>query len=174
MIMPAETVAIAQLSDLAPMCARLPPASIEQLIGATRVISRGGGRMGQRKLAKALHLSDEQTVGTIDFLSRLGLIEVAGSEVALTTVGKDVASARIPARKRIFAELAIQLPVIREIVHFLAQEAHRSLPRELLIEKVGAQSSPTDAELVFDHVIAWGRYAGLFSYDSASGKVTLP
>jgi NitT/TauT family transport system ATP-binding protein len=171
--MPAENAVIAQLSDLVPMCTRLPAASIEQLIGATRVISRGGGRMGQSKLAKALHFSDEQTVGTIDFLSRLGLVEVSGGEVALTAVGRDVASARIPARKHIFAELALQLPVIREIVHFLAQEAHRSLPRELLMEKIGAQSCPSDAELVFDHVITWGRYAGLFSYDSASGKVML-
>jgi NitT/TauT family transport system ATP-binding protein len=172
-IMPTETTATAQLSDLVPICARLPSATIDQLIGATRMISHAGGRVGHRRLAKALHFDDEQTAGTVAFLSRLGLVEVIGNEVALTAAGKDIASAAIPTRKRIFAELAVRLPVIREIVDFLAREAGRSLPRETLMNKIGAQSCPSDADLVFDHVVTWGRYAGLFSYDAATGEVRL-
>jgi NitT/TauT family transport system ATP-binding protein len=161
------------LSDLVPICTGLPAASIEQVIGATRVISHAGGHMSQHMLAQAVHFDDEQIVAAIEFLTRLGVIEVPGSEVALTTAGKRVASAKILARKRVFAELATRLPVIREILHLLAREADRSLPRETLMDKIGARSCPSDAALQFDHVVAWGRYAGLFSYDAAHRKVTL-
>jgi len=171
--MSAGTTVTAQLSDLVPICARLPSASIDQLIGATRMISHAGGRMSHHGLVKALHFDDAETAGAIEFLSRVRVVEVIGNEVALTAVGKDMASATIPARKRIFGELAIRLPVIREIVDFLAGEAGRSLPRETLMDKIGARSCPSDADLVFDHLVAWGRYAGLFSYDAATGEVRL-
>jgi hypothetical protein len=70
-------------------------------------------------------------------------------------------------------ELAIRIPIIREIVASLADEAGRSLPRCKLIDKLGAQSCQSDADRVFDHVVAWGPYAGLFSYDAATGQVSL-
>lgn len=163
----------AQLSDLVPICARLSSVSIDQLIGATKVISRAGGRMSHGKLAASLHFDDEHTVGAIQFLSRLALVQLIGNEVTLTAAGNDIASAGISARRHMFAELALGLPIIREIVDALAAEAGRSLPRTELMGKLGAQSCPMDADLVFDHVVAWGRYAGLFSYDAATGQVSL-
>ena len=161
------------LNDLVPICRHLPPASIDQLIGATRIIARSGGRMSPRKLAAALRSDDEQMIGVIDFLSRLGVVEAIGSEVALTDIGKRLASAAIPARQRVFAELAIRLPVMHEILDALADQSSRSLPRSRLLEGLGAQSCAMDADRVFDQVVAWGRYAGLFSYDASSGLVSL-
>jgi NitT/TauT family transport system ATP-binding protein len=163
----------AQLSDLVPICSRLPSASVDQLIGATRVISHGGGRMGHAQLVAALHLDDGQTVGVVEFLSCLGLVEVIGSDVALSEVGNRIASSGIPGRRRLFAELAIRLPLIREIMEALVGQSTRSLPRGKLLEALGAQSCAQDADRVFDHVVAWGRYAGLFSYDAKTAQVTL-
>jgi NitT/TauT family transport system ATP-binding protein len=99
-----------------------------------------------------------------NFLSCLGLIEVIGSDVALSEVGNRIATSGIPGRRRLFAELAIRLPLIREIMEALAGESMRSLPR---------QACAQDADRVFDHVVAWGRYAGLFSYDAKTAQVTL-
>jgi NitT/TauT family transport system ATP-binding protein len=163
----------AQLSDLIPICDRLPSASIDQLIGATKVISHADGRMSHRKLAAALRFNDEHTAGVIDFLSRLGLVEAIGSEVALTAAGNRIASSEMHARRRLFAELAIRLPIIREIVDALAGQTSRSLPRRKLLDDLGAQSCASDADRIFAHVVAWGRYAGLFSYDAPSGLVSL-
>ncbi|HUK09312.1 MAG TPA: AAA-associated domain-containing protein [Stellaceae bacterium] len=163
----------AQLSDLIPMCSRLPPASVDQLVGATRLISRSGGRMAHGKLAKALHFSDEHTVGAVEFLSRLGLVEATGVDIALTEVGKRIASSRIPARRRLFAELATRLPLIHEIMDVLAKQPGRSMSRDELLESLGAQSCAPDAGRLFDHLVAWGRYAGLFSYDADTGDVSL-
>jgi NitT/TauT family transport system ATP-binding protein len=163
----------ARLSDLVPICDRLPAATIDQLIGATRVISRAGGRMRHNKLAAALRFNDEHTAGAVGFLARLGLVEQIGGDIALTGDGKRIATAGIPARRRIFAELAIRLPIIREITTLLAGEPGGSLARGELLERLGAQSCAADADRVFDHVIAWGRYANLFAYDAAAEQVTL-
>jgi NitT/TauT family transport system ATP-binding protein len=172
--MPAAESAAAQLSDLVPICNRLPSASVDELIGATRVISHAEGHMDHRRLAAILDFNDEHTVGVVEFLARLGLVEAVGSEVALTAAGQRIASSGISARRRLFAELAIGLPVIREIVDALAGQSSRSLPRSKLLDDLGARSCSADADHVFDHVVSWGRYAGLFSYDASSGLVSLP
>jgi NitT/TauT family transport system ATP-binding protein len=120
-----------------------------------------------------MHLSDEHTVGAVEFLSRLGLVEAIGVEIALTDTGKRIASSRIPARRRLFAEVAIRLPVIHEIIDVLARQPGRAMSRGELLEFLGAQSCSSDADRLFDHMVAWGRYAGLLSYDADTGDVSL-
>ena len=162
-----------ELSDLVPICKRLPPASVDQLIGATKVLSRAGAGATPRALAKALAYDDEHVAGLVEFLSSLGLVEASGHGIALTVVGKRVASAGIATRRKMFSELLVRLPVVRKIVDRLAGEPDRSLPRDQLLEDLGAQACSSDAEHIFDHVASWGRYADLFSYDAASGRVSL-
>ena len=156
-----------------PICKRLPTASVDQLIGATKVLSRAGGKTTPRALAKALAYDDEHVAGLAEFLSSLGLIEASAHEIALTAVGKRVASSGIAARRKLFSELIVRLPVVREIVDRLADQPDRSLPRDKLLEDLGAHACASDAEHIFDHVATWGRYADLFSYDASSGRVSL-
>lgn len=162
-----------QLSDLMPICERLPSASVDQLIGVTKIVSRAGGRTTAHALAKALAYHDEHMAGLIEFLSSLTLIEVSGHEIALTAAGKRISSAGIAARRRLFAELVVRLPIVRKIVDRLAAQPDRSLPRDELLEDLGAQACASEAERIFDHVASWGRYADLFSYDASSGQVSL-
>src|ERR1700732_1772755 len=161
------------LSDLIPICSRLPAATVDQFIGAPRGMAHPGGRMNHGKLAAALRFDDEQMVSVLEFLSCLSLVEVTGNEVALSDTGKRIASAGIAARRRLFAEVAIRLPVIRELVDTLAGEPSRSLSRAKLLDALGAQSCALDADRVFDHVISWGRYARLLVYDAQTGQVSL-
>lgn len=163
----------AQLIDLVPICSRLPTTSVDQLIGATRVIARAGSRMSPRELAAALHIADENMVGLMDFLSRLGLVEAIGSEIALTESGKSISASNMQARRRLFAEPARRLPIVREIVEALGAQPRRSLPRNKLLSDLGAHACPSDADRVFDHVMEWGRYAGLFHYDRETELVRL-
>lgn len=162
-----------QLSDLAPICKRLPSASVDQLIGATKILSRAGGRLTPRTLAAGLAYDDEHLAGVVEFLSSLDLIEVSENEIALSAVGKRIASSGIASRRRLFSELIIRLPIVRKIVDTLTGQPNRSLPRSKLLEDLGAQACASDADLIFDHVATWGRYAGLFSYDASSGLVSL-
>jgi NitT/TauT family transport system ATP-binding protein len=171
--MPAERSSTAQLIDLVPICNRLPSMSVDQLIGATRVMARAGSHMSQRKLGTALHLDDEQIVGVLDFLSRLGLVEAIGSEIALTESGKSISASKMADRRRLFAEPALRLPIVRDIVDALSTQPSRSLPRDKLLHDLGAHTCPSDADRVFDHVMTWGRYAGLFHYDRETELVRL-
>jgi NitT/TauT family transport system ATP-binding protein len=165
---------IAQLSDLIPVCSDLPPATVDQLVGATRVISHAGGRMNHSSLAKALHFSDTHTVGTVGFLSRLGLVDAIGSEVALTDAGKKIASLGIAARRRHFAERLAHLPIVRHVLNALAEQPERSMLRDQLLIGLGAEACAADANKLFDHLIAWGRYAHLFTYDEQTEVIGLP
>lgn len=165
---------ITQLSDLIPICSHLPPATVDQLVGATRVISHAGGRMNHVTLAKALHFSDTHTIGTVGFLSRLGLVDAIGSDVTLTDAGKKIASLGISARRRHFAERLAHLPIVRQVLITLAERPERSLPRDQLLTALGAESCAADANKLFDHLVEWGRYAHLFVYDDQTEVISLP
>lgn len=168
-----EEKSTAQLIDLVPICNRLPSMSVDQLIGATRVIARAGSHVSRRKLGTALHLDDENIVGLLDFLSRLGLVEAIGSEIALTESGKSISASKMPDRRRLIAEPALRLPIVLEIVEALRTQSSRSLPRNKLLKDLGAHTCPSDADRVFDHVMGWGQYAGLFHYDRETELVRL-
>ena len=170
--MPAER-STAQLIDLVPICNRLPSMTVDQLIGATRVIARAGPHMSHRKLGTALHLDDEKVVGLLDFLSRLGLVEAIGSDIALTESGKSISASKMSDRRRLFVEPALRLPIVHEIVESLSAQLSRSLPRNKLLTDLGAHTCPSDADRVFDHVMGWGQYAGLFYYDRETELVRL-
>lgn len=171
--MSAQNSASAQLADLIPICARLPLSNVDQLVGATKILANADGRMSHREFALALAYGDEHMAGVTEFLVGLDLIEVIGREVALTAVGKRFARAGINMRRHLFSELALRLPIVREIVDTLASQPNRSLHRRELLDDLGASSCAADAGRLFDHLVAWGRYAGLFSYEAASGMVTL-
>ena len=163
----------AELSDVMPICKRLPSASVDQLIGATKVLARAGGGTTFRALASALGYNDEHMAGLAEFLQSLKLIEVRDHDIALTAAGKRIAAAGIASRRRLFSELILRLPIVHTIVERLAREPDRSLPRDQLLEELGAQACASDAEPIFQHVLNWGRYAELFSHEPTSGRVTL-
>jgi NitT/TauT family transport system ATP-binding protein len=165
--------ATAQLADLIPICTRLPLSNVDQLVGATKVLANADGRMSHREFALALAFGDEHMAGVTEFLVSLDLIEVIGMEVALTAVGKRIARAGINMRRRLFSELALRLPIVRKVVDTLASRPNRSLQRGKLLDDLGASSCAGDAGRLFDHLVAWGRYAGLFSYEASSGMVSL-
>jgi NitT/TauT family transport system ATP-binding protein len=171
--MSGQNSSTAQLADLIPVCARLPLSNVDQLVGATKILANANGRMSHRAFALALTYGDEHMAGVTEFLVSLDLIEVIGREVALTTVGKRIARARIDMRRHLFSELALRLPIVREVVETLASQPNRSLQRSKLLDDLGASSCAADAGRLFDHLVAWGRYAGLFSYEAASGLVIL-
>jgi NitT/TauT family transport system ATP-binding protein len=171
--MSAQNSARAQLADLITICARLPLTNVDQLVGATKILANADGRMSHHAFAMALAYSDEHMAAVTEFLVSLDLIEVIGGEVTLTAVGRRIARANIDMRRHLFAELALRLLIVRKVVETLARQPNRSLHRAKLLDDLGASSCGADAGRLFDHLVAWGRYAGLFSYEAASGLVTL-
>ena len=165
--------ATGQLHDLIPICARLASRNVDQLVGATKILVNAGGRLSHREFASALSNDDEHVAGVTEFLAGLGIIEVSDKDVALTDVGKRIARAGIGTRRRLFSELVLRLPIFPKIVDTLANQPDRSLSRIRLLEELGASSCGADAGALFEHLVAWGRYAGLFSYDGATGIVSL-
>jgi NitT/TauT family transport system ATP-binding protein len=171
--MSAQDSARAQLASLITICARLPLTNVDQLVGVTKILANSDGRMSHHAFALALAYGDEHMAAVTEFLVSLDLIEVIGREVTLTAVGKRIARARIDMRRHLFAELALRLPIFRKVVETLARQPNRSLQREKLLDDLGASSCGVDAGRLVDHLVAWGRYAGLFSYEAARGLVTL-
>jgi NitT/TauT family transport system ATP-binding protein len=168
--MSAQSNPTGELADLIPICARLPLINVDQLVGATKILANANGRMSRREFALAFSYGGEHVVGATEFLAG---VEVIDGEVALTAIGTRIAHAGIDTRKRLFSEVALYLPIVRKISDTLESQPSRSLPRSRLLNDLGAAACAADADRLFDHLLAWGRYADLFSYDPANGMVTL-
>ena len=171
--MSAPAIPFGHLNDLIPVCIRLPSATDDQLVGAVKIISHASGRMSQKKLGSSLRYDDEQIVALVEVLSCLGLVDTIGSDVGLTEFGERVASSAMAERRQLFAESLMRLPIIREIMEALREQATRSFERSKLLDIIGAQSCPADADRAFDYLVAWGRYARLFACDSNTGQVSI-
>jgi len=123
------------LHDLVSICSKLPAVSVDQMIGATRIVSHSPfkGQATVRKLAATLAFSDQQILALVDFLRLLDLIEIDDGKVSLTKHGTDFARASMTERRNIFADgLVMRIPIMRRMVDKIASDPTRSLSRTRL------------------------------------------
>ncbi len=164
------------LHDLVSICSKLPAASVDQLVGVTRIVSRSPfkGQATIRTLAATLAFDDQQVVALVDFLRLLDLIEIDDGTVSLTEHGTDFARANMTKRRKIFADgLVMRIPIMRRMVDRMASEPTRSLSRAQLASDLAPSLSREDSERLINHVVGWARYADLISVDPSGGTLAL-
>ncbi len=101
-------------------------------------------------------------------------MRVEEGDVEITPAGRAFAAGDIQARKKLFREAALaNVPLLRQIRHTLASKADRALPDEFFLDLLDEHFSDEEARRQLDIAIQWGRYAELFEYDSATGRLSL-
>jgi NitT/TauT family transport system ATP-binding protein len=105
----------------------------------------------------------------------LGFVQVQEGDVELLQAGRAFAAADIDARKQLFREAALAaVPLLRQIASNLQAKTDKTLPAEFFLDCLDEHFSPDEAKRQLDTALDWGRYAELFDYDAASGRLFLP
>ena len=74
----------------------------------------------------------------------------------------------------IFRKEAIaNVPLIRQMEQALKTKADRTLPDEFFRDIIDEHFSEDESRRQLETAIQWGRYAEIFDYDAATGKLTL-
>jgi NitT/TauT family transport system ATP-binding protein len=144
------------------------------MAGLLEILEDHEGRADLHVLAAELSLEVDALLPTVDTAVLLGLLKLEEGDAILTTEGKAFAHADIQERKAIFRKSVLaNVPLLRQMQQALKSKTNRTLPAEFFQDLLDEHFSEDEARRQLETAIQWGRYAELFDYDAASGKLTL-
>ncbi len=144
------------------------------MAGLLEILVDQGGRADLHILANELSLEVDALLPTVDTAALLGLLKVEEGDAIITPEGQAFARGDIQERKAIFRKSALaNIPLLRQMEQALKAKANRTLPAEFFQDLLDEHFSEDEARRQLETAIQWGRYAELFDYDAASGKLTL-
>jgi NitT/TauT family transport system ATP-binding protein len=144
------------------------------MAGLLEILADQGGRADLHRLADELSLEVDALLPTVDTAVLLGYLRLEDGDAVITPRGQEFAAANIQARKTIFRKDALaNVPLLRQMEQALKAKANRTLPDEFFRDLLDEQFSEEESQRQLETAIQWGRYAEIFDYDAATGKLTL-
>ena len=102
----------------------------------------------------------------------LGFAVVREGDVEITPEGRQFGEADIQMQKAIFREAALKhVALLRLIENTLHAKRDHAIGEEFFRDILDEHFSPDEVERQFDTALNWGRYAEIFNYDSATGRL---
>jgi len=155
---------------------RLPGVSTSQMTGLLEALAGPAynGHADLPQIAETLQLEVDDLFPIVEALQMVGFADGSHGDIQLTQPGKSFVDADNDQRKRIFAEhLSRLVGLARHIRQVLDERPGHKAPRVRFLTELEDHLSEDEAEKALDIVIAWGRYAELFSYDDLVGVFNL-
>ena len=144
------------------------------MAGLLEILVDQGGRADLHVLADELSLEVDALLPTVDTAAMLGMLKLEEGDAIITPEGEAFAKADIQERKAIFRKAALRnVPLLRQMEQALKAKANRTLPAEFFQDLLDEHFSEDEALRQLETAIQWGRYAEIFDFDAASGKLTL-
>ena len=144
------------------------------LAGLMEILVDQGGRADLHVLADELSLEVDALLPSVDTAVLLGMLKLEEGDAIITPDGQAFAHGDIQERKAIFRKAVLaHVPLLRQMEQSLKAKADRTLPAEFFQDLLDEHFSEDEARRQLETAIQWGRYAELFDFDAASGKLTL-
>ena len=138
------------------------------------VADQPNGRVDLHHLADELSLEVDALLPTVDTAVLLGLLRLEEGDAIISPEGEAFAKGDIQARKGIFRKAALaNVPLLRQMEQALKAKSDRTLPSEFFHDLIDEHFSEDESRRQLETALQWGRYAEIFDYDAATGKLTL-
>src|ERR1700722_6816803 len=132
------------------------------------------GRADLPALAASLQYEVDDLLPLGETLQLLRFAVLEEGDITLTDLGRAFVDADVDERKRIFAEALRQhVPLVNMIRQVLDERWNHRASAVRFRDELEDHMSPDYAEDTLRTVIAWGRYAELFSYDEEAEQFSL-
>ena len=153
----------------------LPHARPGGISGMLEILQDRGGHDDIYRLADDLLFEIDDVLPIVEAASMLGFVKVSEGDVELTPAGNTYVDSDIAERKEIFGKAALEhIMLIRQIMRALETKSNHTLPDEFFHDTLDEHFSEEETVQQLQTAIHWGRYAGLFDYDSATSKFYIP
>jgi NitT/TauT family transport system ATP-binding protein len=133
------------------------------------------GRAQVGNMAQPVHPHLDTVFAAAEALRTLEFAEFTDGALRLTGAGHIFSESDPKERKRLFKEHLMNfVPLAAHITQVLAERTEHRAPLVRFKSELEDHLSAADADATLRTVIAWGRYAELFSYDDRTQTFTVP
>ena len=157
-----------------PKAIMLPHTRPGGMAGLLEILADQGGRADLSRLADELSLELDALLPTVETAVLLGMLRAEEGDAVITPTGREFAAANIQTRKTIFRKAALaNVPLLRQMEQALKAKSNRTLSDEFFHDLLDEHFGEEESRRQLETAIQWGRYAEIFDYDAATGKLTL-
>lgn len=144
------------------------------MAGLLEILTDQGGRVDLHRLADDLSLTVDDLLPAVETASLLNFVKLEEGDAIITPEGMAFAKGDIQERKRLFRTAALaNVPLLRQMEQALRSKSDRTLQDEFFQDLLDEHFSEEESRRQLETAIQWGRYAEIFDYDAASGKLKL-
>jgi NitT/TauT family transport system ATP-binding protein len=144
------------------------------MAGLLEILSDQGGRVDLHRLADELSLTVDDLLPAIETATLLKFARLEEGDAIITPAGDAFARGDIQQRKSLFRTAALaNVPLLRQMEQALRAKSDRTLQDEFFQDLLDEHFSEEESRRQLETAIQWGRYAEIFDYDAATGKLKL-
>jgi NitT/TauT family transport system ATP-binding protein len=150
----------------------LPHARPGGIAGFMELLADRGGRDDLYKLADELSMDVDDLLPIVEASAMLGFAVLREGDVEITPEGRKFGEADIQTQKAIFRDAALKhVAILRLIENTLHAKRDHAIGEEFFRDILDEHFSADEVERQFETALNWGRYAEIFDYDSANGRL---
>ena len=151
----------------------LPLVVVREVVGLIEAVGIRGGDTEFFTLTEEMGKTFTRTLLAIKAAELLGLVDTPQGRLVLTEMGRQFVSSARKVRKQLFHRQLVRLPLVKRVCDMLAHSAEQGLSRDVLLEELAIECPQEDPKRLLRILINWGRFAELWTYQSASGVLSV-
>jgi NitT/TauT family transport system ATP-binding protein len=173
-IMTHPTAPVSDLSSPTGRFPSLPHVRPGGISGLLEIVADQGGEEELSKLAEQLRLPVDDLLPVVDAAVLLGFAGMNEGNLQITPAGHEFVLADVERSRQIFQkQLLEQVPFAATMLQTLQQKQSGGIKKDFFVGILDEHFSQSEAELQFETLITWGRYAHLFDYDAHQERLSL-
>ncbi|HYM78097.1 MAG TPA: nitrate/sulfonate/bicarbonate ABC transporter ATP-binding protein [Candidatus Dormibacteraeota bacterium] len=150
----------------------LPHARVGGIAGLVELLRDRGGREDLFRLSEELVMNVEDLLPILEACVLLGFAWLKQGDVEITPQGVEFADADIQKRKVLFRQAALEhVTILKQIDSILKRKADHAIADEFFHDILDEHFAEDEVLRQFETAMNWGRYAEIFDYDRATGRL---
>ena len=151
----------------------LPHARVGGIAGLAELLRDRGGREDLFRLSEELVMDVEDLLPILEACVLLGFAWLKEGDVQITPAGVAFADADIQQRKILFRNACLEhVMILKQIDSILKRKSDHAIADEFFHDILDEHFAEDEVQRQFETAQNWGRYAEIFDYDRASGRLT--
>ena len=140
--------------------------------GLLELLNDRGGKEDLYRVAEDLLMELDDLLPIVESAVMLGFAKSDRGDIELTPEGKAFAEADIEKRTTLFREAALKhVSLLQQINMALSIKGDHSMPLEFYRDVLDEHFAADEVKRQIETVLHWGRYAGIFTYDSENDRL---
>jgi NitT/TauT family transport system ATP-binding protein len=150
----------------------LPHARVGGIAGLIELLRDRGGREDLFRLSEELVMDVEDLLPILEACVLLGFAWLREGDVQLSKQGEAFADADIQTRKVLFRQAALEhVTILKQIDSTLKRKSDHAMADEFFHDILDEHFAEDEVQRQFETAMNWGRYAEIFDYDRANGRL---